>query len=669
MRAKAFIADTAEARIAELEQENRELRAEIRVAHEAAELTAHLVVQQFERSESFKGELRTTSGRLQAVLDAAAQVAILATDAGGRVDLCNRGAERMLGWSMQEMRGLRRMGDILMTVAGWDPAAEADLLGALARRCSGESCEATLRRADGETFPVNLAVTRLHDIEGTLYGYLTVAMDITPLKRAEEQLQQSYRELQAANAHLRELDKMKSDFLSSVSHELRTPLTSIRGFAKLIGRDFQRTFAGLVEDDKKLARKAARIGENLEIILGESERLTRLINDVLDLTKIESGRMSWNDEELDPAEVIKQAEYAARGQFEAKPEVKLRVRVAANSPRVLSDRDRLVQVLVNLLNNAAKFTNRGDVTVEAGADGRGWLSIRVIDTGIGFDPEEAEAIFDKFSQAKHSDTLTEKPKGTGLGLSICREILRHYGGDVSAASKPGAGSVFTLTLPPLWSLQQAPAPELSAGDASAPLLLVVDDDPGVRRYLAQLFEENGYRVALAEDGEAALEKARTLHPDLVTMDLAMPVMDGHEAIRALRADPALRHIRIIVVTAMPNRETPGANAAFAKPIQESKLLAGVELLLNRSGQHAEPMRCLMVHAEGEPRGDCPPFCDQVDHCTLKEVMEWVEAGYKGVLIIPTILLKRVDLNAVQARSNSQVVILPVDSAPEERPEG
>lgn len=240
----------------------------------------------------------------------------------------------------------------------------------------------------------------------------------------------------------------KSAFLSSVSHELRTPLTSIRGFASLIEREFIRSFMPLIGADAALRKKSARIADNLGIILKESERLTRLINDVLDLAKIESGKIEWHDVRIDPAALVRDAANAVQGMFDTKPGVALRCDLPPDLPRICGDADRLQQVLVNLLNNAAKFTARGSVAVAAGIDADGMIRIEVSDTGSGFPPEDAEKIFDKFQQSSQSDTLTDKPKGTGLGLSIAREIVERHGGRIRAASQPGRGSVFTFTLPP-----------------------------------------------------------------------------------------------------------------------------------------------------------------------------------------------------------------------------
>jgi PAS domain S-box-containing protein len=267
--------------------------------------------------------------------------------------------------------------------------------------------------------------------------------DVTEERRAEEER--------------RKIERMKSEFLSSVSHELRTPLTSIRGFAALIEREFVRSFVPLTGDDVKLGKKAARIQENTGIIVKESERLTRMINDVLDLAKIESGRQNWNDKALNIADLVRDAANAVQGMFNQNPAVTLCIDVAPDLPTVVADVDKLQQVLVNLLNNAAKFTVQGTVTVHAVLNPDGQIQIEVRDTGCGFPPEEAEAIFDKFQQTSRCDTLTDKPKGTGLGLAIAREIIEHYGGRIWASSILGEGSLFAFVLP--LNVGQLPGPK------------------------------------------------------------------------------------------------------------------------------------------------------------------------------------------------------------------
>ncbi len=256
-------------------------------------------------------------------------------------------------------------------------------------------------------------------------------------------------QLQAANSRLRELDELKSGFLSSVSHELRTPLTSIFGFVKLVARDFSRHFAPLSRDQEALRKSSAKILDNLGIIIEEGERLTRLINNVLDLSRIESGRMPWNDRRVALRSCLHQAAEGVAGRFAPFTRTRLAVDAQAGLPDLRADPDRLVQMFINLMDNAAKFTPEGEVTVRAWADGADRVRISVADTGPGIPPGDLENIFNRFHQAGNLASLTAKPGGAGLGLAICKEIVEHYGGKIWAESTVGQGSRFHVELPGL----------------------------------------------------------------------------------------------------------------------------------------------------------------------------------------------------------------------------
>ncbi|WP_319582008.1 PAS domain S-box protein [uncultured Pseudodesulfovibrio sp.] len=252
-------------------------------------------------------------------------------------------------------------------------------------------------------------------------------------------------ELEEANRRLMTLDEIKSSMVSSVSHELRTPLTSIRGFAKLCAKDFSRHFLPLAEGDL-LSAKGTRIQGNLGIIDTEGERLTRLINDFLDINRIESGKACWNDDTLNPAEVIRDAVASASGGFNGCKNVELVTVLPETDRRIQADPDKIKQLLINLLNNAYKFTKQGRVTVTM-SERDGLLTVSVDDTGSGIPEDELGYIFEKFHKSRLGDTVRNEEQGTGLGLAICKEIVEHYGGVIRVESTLGQGSVFTFTLP------------------------------------------------------------------------------------------------------------------------------------------------------------------------------------------------------------------------------
>jgi PAS domain S-box-containing protein len=302
------------------------------------------------------------------------------------------------------------------------------------------------------------AVTRQE--EGSAPVAVGTIQDITERKKAEAELLQAQaglehqvasrtRELTEANQQLRELNAQMSAFLSSASHELRTPLTSILGFARMIQKLYIRHFADAALSDPVLSRKGQMILEDAGIIVMEGERLSRLVGDLLDLNKIESGRMQWRDEDLDLVELLGHTFAAVSGAFAARPELELRTAVPAKLPRVRADRDRVEQVVMNLLHNALKFTPAGTVDLAARAVDDA-VEIRVMDTGPGVPEAERGLIFQKFYQMIDGDRDRSKPKGTGLGLAICQQIVEHYGGQIWSEPGPkGRGACFAFRLPAL----------------------------------------------------------------------------------------------------------------------------------------------------------------------------------------------------------------------------
>jgi signal transduction histidine kinase len=240
--------------------------------------------------------------------------------------------------------------------------------------------------------------------------------------------QRLYADLAVAHQELLSLDEAKTNFLANVSHELRTPLTSIRAFSEIL--------QSYPDDDETQQ-------EFLQIISSESERLTRLVNDVLDVTKIESGEMDWREEDIDASALLEQCARTIAPLFEQSTLEFLQA-VPLDLPLIRGDHDRLQQVVHNLLNNAMKFTSQGAIGLRASVTGDE-LHIVVWDTGIGISAQDQERVFEKFQQV--GDTLTGKPKGTGLGLTICREIVEHHGGQLLLDSQPGRGSSFTIVLP------------------------------------------------------------------------------------------------------------------------------------------------------------------------------------------------------------------------------
>ncbi len=299
--------------------------------------------------------------------------------------------------------------------------AETQLAGAIGS-ASARAAVASLAKEEG------LGIAEVMSILDETSQVLAYSRE---LERKRQELEAATAELRAANERLRELDRMKDDFVSTVSHELRTPLTSIRAFAEIL------------HDSPELA--APKRQEFVGIILRETERLTRLINQILDLAKIESGRAEWAAEPVDLRAVIHDAADSTAALYRERG-VELETAVPDRVPIVVADRDRLQQVLLNLLANAVKFCAPGSGRVRVAlSDARGAVRVDVADNGIGIAREDQGAIFEKFRQV--GDTLTDRPQGTGLGLPISRLIVRQFGGELWVASEPGRGATFSFTIP------------------------------------------------------------------------------------------------------------------------------------------------------------------------------------------------------------------------------
>jgi signal transduction histidine kinase len=272
-----------------------------------------------------------------------------------------------------------------------------------------------------------------------------MARAVAVFDKVTRELREREASLEEARRHAESANAAKSSFLANVSHELRTPLTSILGFTRVIQRRLSRAILPNVRsDDPKVASAVGQVSENIDIILAEGARLTTLINNLLDLEKIEAGEMTWNMQPVDPAMLLTQAGDATASLHQAKG-LRFELDAAPDLPAVRADRDRIVQVLINLISNAVKFTAQGSIRCEARPDGAGFMEFSVTDTGTGIAPEEQAAVFEKFRQV--GDTLTDKPTGTGLGLAICKEIVEHLGGEVRVQSELGKGSRFSFTLP------------------------------------------------------------------------------------------------------------------------------------------------------------------------------------------------------------------------------
>ena len=437
-----------------------------------------------------------------------------------------------------------------------------------------------------------------------LAAFTAIALDnadaYRQINEQEHDNRRLFEEAQRARAAAEEADAAKSAFLSTVSHELRTPLTSVLGFAKIIRKRLDdRIFPLITTDDRKILQTVQQIQDNLQVVVGEGERLTKLIDDVLDLAKIEAGKLEWNMGPVTVQEIIDHATAATSSLLEPK-ELLLAKDVDATLPVITGDRDRLIQVVINLVSNAVKFTDAGTITCRAVRQAD-MLVVSVIDTGLGISPADQPKVFERFKQV--GDTLTDKPKGTGLGLPICREIVEHHGGSVWVESELGKGSTFFFSLPIAADAQPSLPLDLATvvrqlrdqvvvttprTAERQPRILVVDDEANIRELLTQEFTEAGYAVVTVANGREAVAEVRRQRPDLIVLDVMMPEMNGFDVAAVLRNDPQTLDIPIIILSIVQDRERGfrlGVDRYLTKPINTDILFREVGALLDQRMIH------------------------------------------------------------------------------------
>ncbi|MGR3318695.1 MAG: response regulator [Candidatus Anammoxibacter sp.] len=550
----------------------------------------------------------------------------------------NQAALKLLGYSEDELIG--KSARIIFTEESSTMSVINDLI-----TKNINSIENTYRSKDNRKIPVLFSSSLMRNDKGNVQGIICVALDITERKKAEEEikrkneelkdtneeiqaqseeletsntelcaqnetivetnmnLEKSYGDLKDAYKKISKLEEVKTNFVSTVSHELRTPLTSILGFATTTLNYYENDILPLVPMvDKKVKRRANRIKQNLSIVVSEGERLTRLINDVLDIAKMEAGKTEWNIKEIDIIAICRQALSAVSG-YPKSDRVETRFEAPDNVRSVKGDPDRLVQVIANFMSNALKFTEQGIVTlsVEPGEED---VKVMVSDTGKGISKDGLGKVFEKFTQME--DEIEEgKPKGTGLGLPICKEIIEHLDGSIWVESEVGKGSRFCFTINYYAVEKEKPADSITRvrkrvieevrqkatinteidTENKMPNVLVVDDDPNIRELLRQELELERYNVLEAKDGVEALKivKNRDNHVDLILLDIMMPDIDGFDVLSSIKANEKLAHIPVIVISAYDYKQKMyllGAEGFIIKPIDQTQLLSDMSALLN-----------------------------------------------------------------------------------------
>ena len=416
--------------------------------------------------------------------------------------------------------------------------------------------ELTARARDGKETVVSYNATTFHDRDRKLQGVFAAARDVTERKRYEQSLQQA--------------NRAKSVFLANMSHEIRTPMNAILGFSQLMLRDQDLT---------------PRQCQYLGTINRSGEHLLALINDILEMSKIEAGRTTLNPSTFDLPVLLKDLEMMFRVRTDEK-KLSFSVEMIGDVPQyIVTDINKLRQVFINVLGNAVKFTEQGGIGLRVRADREGatgpFLRVEIEDTGPGISPDDQDKLFRHFEQTK---TGQQAGTGTGLGLAISREFVRLMGGDITVSSQVGKGSVFVIHLP----LKEGEAQAVQAKDKPRHVLrlqpgqatcrvLIADDIEDNRQLLAQLLAPVGFEIRLATNGAEAVQEFEEWRPHLILMDFRMPVMDGHEAIRRIRAMAGGEDTKIIAVTASAMDENRqelmeiGADDFISKPFREAEL--------------------------------------------------------------------------------------------------
>ncbi len=426
---------------------------------------------------------------------------VITTDERGVIETVNPAAERTFGWPAQELIGRQ-----LATLLPIDDGAGARAFLRDARdKALGRVTEWEARRRNGEVFPMELALFHFQTPDGGRH-FAGSVRDIS---------------------ERREVDRLKKEFVSTVSHELRTPLTSIRGSLGLLS-------GGVLGELPAEAKEIVSVAERNVV------RLVRLINDILDLERLDTGRMEMRFEDLPVADLVARSLEAVRAFADAEGVV---LEAGPTQARVLADGDRAVQVLVNLLSNAIKFSPRGGrVSVSAAASGDG-IEIRVADRGRGIPAAQRESVFERFRQVEASDA--RQKGGSGLGLAICKAIVEQHGGTIGVESEEGKGSTFWFRL----AAARAAAQSDSGTGAGALEALVVEDDETLAGLLERQLGGEGLSVRVARSGAEALSCARERRPNLLVLDIEIPDGDGFFVVSSMREDPRLRTVPLLVYTA------------------------------------------------------------------------------------------------------------------------
>ena len=485
------------------------------------------------------------TARLAAVVESSDD-AIFGASLEGVISDWNAGAERMYGYSAQEA-----IGRPLSAIFPPEQVAEVPrLIEAVRRGDSVRNFETARRVRSGASACIALTLSPIRGGDGALAGISGIARDLTERKRLEQRLRHQNDELIAQNRRVQEACRLKDEFLASMSHELRSPLNGIIGFSELL-------------HDGKLGPVSEEHREILSDVLASGRHLLGLINDLLDLAKVEAGKMQFRPEAAQLSRLVQEVADVLWPVAEQK-RIAVSTQVASEVDSVIVDPARFKQVLYNYLSNALKFTPAdGRVAVRVLQDSEGEFRLEVEDNGIGIAAGQLGHLFRTFSQLG----ATASDQGSGLGLALTKRIVEAQGGRVGLQSTPGSGSVFFAVLP------RSPRPQ--ATQAEAPLVLVVEDEPGQRAWTKRLLTWAGYTVETVGDGAEAIARCRARRYHAITLDLLLPDTSGWDVLREIRSTALNAGVPVIVVSMVSER---GAGSVFpiqgflTKPVVAQELL-------------------------------------------------------------------------------------------------
>ncbi len=527
-------------------------------------------------------QLRWTEESFRLMVESVTDYAIVMLDPEGLVVSWNAGAERIKGYSAEEIVGQHFSRFYLAEdIQSGKPQRDLDVV---ADQGQFED-EGWRVRQDGSTFWANVVFTAIRDQRGRLRGFAMLTRDLTEPMKIEAALTKAKDAADAAN-------QAKSAFLATMSHELRTPMNAILGYSEILMEDAQ---------DKG----QEEFIPDLEKIHASGNHLLSLINNILDLSKIEAGKMDLFLESFGISRVIEDVVTTIRPLVEKNANT-LQVHCAADLGAMHADLTKVRQSLFNLLSNACKFTEHGTITLEASRevmDGVDWITFSVSDTGIGMAPDQMEKLFQPFVQGDAS--TSRKFGGTGLGMTITHRFCEMMGGEITAKSAPGSGTTFTIRLPAQVQVQPpAAAPFIDSPETIVPegssTVLVIEDDPNTRELLKRFLSKDGFHVKTVSEGEEGLRLARELKPDVITLDVMMSGLDGWAVLTELKADPALADIPVVMVTFVDNKNLGyalGASDYLTKPISRQRLLT----VLEKYRRDPQPGPVLVVEDDPDTR--------------------------------------------------------------------